>query len=133
VTTLKVLSRALLELAQPGTPASELLCHGNHGGSHVFNGLVSVSSQGTASGRNLLELPSQVRLTDSRVTVNVEQEPALIIINRESEVLLVLNHLSLAADETALLTVPDAVLEGPSLLCHSVPSTLRFLLGASHR
>jgi len=78
-------------------------------------------------------LPSQVRLTNSRVTVNVEQEPALIIINRESEVLLVLNHLSLAADETALLTVPDAVLEGPSLLSHSFPSALRFLLGASHR
>ena len=42
--------------------------------------------------------------------MNIEQEPAPLIIDREAEIFLVLDYLSLAADETALLAAPDEIL-----------------------
>lgn len=42
--------------------------------------------------------------------MNVEQEPAAFIIERETEVFLILDYLSLAPNEAALLTAPDQIL-----------------------
>src|SRR5262249_56320728 len=75
--------------------------------------------------------PPQLRgkecLADSCVAVNVEQETAPLIINGKSEILLVLNNLSLTANETALLALPDAVLQRPPFRSHP-PSKSRPLL-----
>jgi hypothetical protein len=43
--------------------------------------------------------------------VDVEQEPAALIIDGETEIFLVLDHLLLAADEAALLAAPDKILK----------------------
>ena len=42
--------------------------------------------------------------------MNIEQKPAPFIINRETKIFLVLDHLPLATDETALLAAPDEIL-----------------------
>jgi hypothetical protein len=54
--------------------------------------------------------------------VDVEQEPAALIIDGEPEILPVLDHLALTADETALLALADALLKRAPLPSHSPPS-----------
>jgi hypothetical protein len=53
--------------------------------------------------------------------MNVEQEPAALIIYRETEVFLVLDYLSLAANEAALLAASDQILERPLFPSHLRP------------
>jgi hypothetical protein len=67
--------------------------------------------------------------------VNVEQETALLIIDRQAQVLLVLNHLPLTAGEIAALPLPDAILKRPPFSSHrpsehQTPSTP--VTGTSH-
>ena len=90
VSVLLIGSGALLEVAQPGTAPAELLSHGAHDRYHAIEGLVRVGGQGAAVAGDLLKLLGQIRLADPRITVNVEQESAPFIIEREAKVLFVL-------------------------------------------
>ena len=49
-------------------------------------------------------------LAYSSVTMDAKQEPAPLIVNRKSEVFLVLGYLTLAPYKTTLLTAPDVIL-----------------------
>jgi hypothetical protein len=66
-------------------------------------------------------LPAEKRLPDARITMDVEQEPAALIIERELEIIPVLAHLTLTANKTALLALSDALLKRPPLPSHLSP------------
>ena len=132
VATLLVLICAFLKVAKTGAATRKLLRYESHGGGHIVNRLVNVSSQGAARDGDLLQLSSQVRLTDPSIAMNVEQKAAPIIVNREPQVLLVLNHLSMAPDEATLLAISYAVLERPSFSHCPRPLTLWARTQGSH-
>lgn len=50
--------------------------------------------------------------------MNIEQETSPFIIDRETEIFVVLDYLPLAADKTTLLPRPDAVLQRRPLSAH---------------
>ena len=67
--------------------------------------------------------------------MNVKQKPAALIIDRESEIILVLDYLLPAAHEAALLAAPDEILQRASFPSHLRPPwrTTPCLSTASHQ
>src|SRR5690348_6221089 len=102
-----ILAGPFLKIGELAASAAELLRHRRHGRGHVLGRLIDISGQRPGTRRVLPQLPGQECLADTRVTVNVEQETAPLIINGESQILLILDYLPLATDETALLAIPD--------------------------
>jgi hypothetical protein len=54
------------------------------------------------------------------ITVNVEQEPAPLIIDVGSQVFRILNYLTLAPDKSTTLAAPDKLLQRPLLPAHPI-------------
>jgi hypothetical protein len=111
MSALLVLGDSLLEVAELIAAAAELLCHRCHGRCHVFSRLIDMGSQRASVGRDLTQLASEERFADTRIAVDVEEEPTPFVVNGEAKVLLVLDHLSLPAGKSALLTSADAILQ----------------------
>jgi len=118
VATLLIVSRPFLEIAKPAPSAAELFSYSGHGGGDVLHRLVNVGGQRSTTSRNAPELRGKECLAYTRITMDIEQEPAPLIINEKCEILPVLDHRPLPADETALLTFPDAILERSPLTSH---------------
>ena len=77
------------------------LGYGRHDGCYVLGHLVYVGGQSLFACRHLTKPPGKKRLPDTSISVDVEQEPAVLVIHRQAEILSVLDHLPLAANETA--------------------------------
>ena len=108
---LTVLGDPFLEIAEIAASAIELLRHRAHRGGDVIGRLINIGGQRPSTGCDLPQLPGKKCLSDTRVTVNIKQETAPLIINRKSEIFLVLDHLSTAANKATLLPLPDAILQ----------------------
>jgi hypothetical protein len=120
VAALEVGSSALIELLQPGSGPAELARDPRHRRQHVINGFINVSPQCHPVGCGLGQLHGQVRLANPGITMDVKQEQAALIIDVKSQVLRILNYLTLAPDKTTVLTAPDKVLQRPPLPAYPV-------------
>jgi hypothetical protein len=68
----------------------------------ILDRLVNVGGHRSSISRDLPQLPGEERLANTCIAMDVEPKPTSLVVNGKPEVLPVLDHLCLAADEPAL-------------------------------
>jgi hypothetical protein len=111
-------SGALLELIQPDAFSPERLRDGRHDSSRVCGGLVNVGGNASAANGNLPEPLRKISLPYTGIAMNIKEEAAPLVVCRQTKIVLKLDHLPLATDETTLLPASDLVLQRRPVLSH---------------
>src|SRR5258706_3807530 len=91
LTTFLIHGETFIKLDQRSAATPKFARDCRHDGGQVINLFVSVGGERTAVAGDLPQLLGQISLPDSRLAMNVEQESAPLIINRQPQVVLVLS------------------------------------------
>src|SRR5258708_24862165 len=109
-TTFLIHGDTFLKLDQWSAATPKFARNRRHDGGQVINLFVSVGGERTAVACDLPQLLGQMGLPDSRIAMNVEQESAPLVINRQPQVVLILSYLRVTIREDFLLPNSNEIL-----------------------
>src|SRR5258708_3516268 len=109
-TTFLIHGETFIKLDQRSAATPKFAADCRHDGGQVINFFVSVGGKRTTVACDLPQLLGQISLPDSRIAINVEQESAPLIINRQPQVVLILSYLRVTIWEDFLLPNSNEIL-----------------------